>query len=126
MSAVGRYRLFLRLIQDWPVDETKVGRDLGTVIRRRVAEGFKQGEVSSIDEAKCTQIYDSLATINSNHYRNLYPRLKDTCSSGLSLDECRVVSSTDTLEFLKAEDQSMIQRVKGSFTKQTVRDQQKQ
>uniref|UniRef100_A0A5F5PSL0 Mitochondrial nucleoid factor 1 n=1 Tax=Equus caballus TaxID=9796 RepID=A0A5F5PSL0_HORSE len=42
--AASRYRRFLKLCEEWPVDETKRGRDLGAYLRQRVAQAFREGE----------------------------------------------------------------------------------
>ena len=108
--AAARYRQFLRLIQEWPVDEMKAGRDLGALIRQRVADGFKQGESSVIDEVQCQKKYESLVRLNSNQHKNAYPRAKDTTASGVSVEECQVMTATDTLKFFNEDDKSFLSR----------------
>ncbi|XP_056886000.1 ubiquinol-cytochrome-c reductase complex assembly factor 2 isoform X2 [Takifugu flavidus] len=69
MSAT-RYRRFLKLCEEWPLDDYKKGRDLGTFLRKRVALSFREGENTQIsDPEKCDQMYESLARINSSVYR---------------------------------------------------------
>lgn len=46
--AAGRYRRFLKLCEEWPVDETKRGRDLGAYLRQRVAQAFREGENTQV------------------------------------------------------------------------------
>lgn len=46
--AASRYRRFLKLCEEWPVDETKRGRDLGTYLRQRVAQAFREGENTQV------------------------------------------------------------------------------
>ncbi|XP_029357549.1 ubiquinol-cytochrome-c reductase complex assembly factor 2 [Echeneis naucrates] len=93
MSAT-RYRRFLKLCEDWPRDETKKGRDLATFLRQRVASAFREGENTQIsDPEKCDQMYESLARINANVYRQRFPRVRDTSFTGITVEECRVLSS---------------------------------
>lgn len=47
MSAT-RYRRFLKLCEEWPRDEFKKGRDLGTFLRQRVALAFREGENTQV------------------------------------------------------------------------------
>jgi len=47
MSAT-RYRRFLKLCEEWPKDESKKGRDLGTFLRQRVASAFREGENTQV------------------------------------------------------------------------------
>lgn len=42
-----RYKEFLKICKDWPVDNSRKGRDLGELIHRRVAESFK-ADASSV------------------------------------------------------------------------------
>ena len=102
MAAASRYRKFLKLCEMWPVDASKTDRDLGLYIRRRIAEGFRQGEASEIDVAECDRLYNSLHRIASNHFRRSYPRLRDNNFSGLNLENCRAVNSSVNLETLRS------------------------
>uniref|UniRef100_A0A8C9BAB1 Mitochondrial nucleoid factor 1 n=1 Tax=Phocoena sinus TaxID=42100 RepID=A0A8C9BAB1_PHOSS len=49
----------------------------------------------------CDQLYESLVLLHSNYYKHKYPRPRDTGFSGLSLEEYKLVLSTDTLEEFK-------------------------
>lgn len=49
MSAT-RYRRFLKLCEEWPKDESKKGRDLGTFLRQRVASAFREGENTQVGD----------------------------------------------------------------------------
>ncbi|XP_028826432.1 ubiquinol-cytochrome-c reductase complex assembly factor 2 [Denticeps clupeoides] len=98
MSAT-RYRRFLKLCEEWPRDDSKKGRDLGTFLRQRVAQAFREGENTQIsDPEKCDQMYESLARINSNTYREKFPRAKDTSFTGVTAEECRVLLSTGNMQ----------------------------
>jgi len=102
MAAASRYRKFLKLCEMWPVDASKTDRDLGLYIRRRIAEGFRHGDASEIDVIECDRIYNSLYRIASNHFRRSYPRLRDSSFSGLSLQDCNVMNSTEGLKAMKS------------------------
>jgi len=84
------------------VDASKTERDLGLYIRRRIAEGFRQGDASEIDVAECDRIYNSLHRIASNHFRRSYPRLRDSSFSGLNVQDCRAINSTEAYETLQS------------------------
>uniref|UniRef100_A0A3B4UWP1 Mitochondrial nucleoid factor 1 n=1 Tax=Seriola dumerili TaxID=41447 RepID=A0A3B4UWP1_SERDU len=68
MSAT-RYRRFLKLCEEWPRDETKKGRDLGTFLRHKVASAFREGENTQ------------------------FPRVRDTSFTGVTAEECKVLLS---------------------------------
>uniref|UniRef100_A0A2K6JVV2 Mitochondrial nucleoid factor 1 n=3 Tax=Colobinae TaxID=9569 RepID=A0A2K6JVV2_RHIBE len=90
--AASRYRRFLKLCEEWPVDETKRGRDLGAYLRQRVAQAFREGENTQ------------------------YPRPRDTSFSGLSLEEYKLILSTDSLEEFKGMDKSMWKKLQEKFS----------
>ncbi|XP_070953289.1 ubiquinol-cytochrome c reductase complex assembly factor 2 isoform X1 [Macaca nemestrina] len=72
--AASRYRRFLKLCEEWPVDETKRGRDLGAYLRQRVAQAFREGENTQVAEPEaCDQMYESLARLHSNYYKHKTP-----------------------------------------------------
>lgn len=111
------YRPFLKLCEEWPVDETKRGRDLGAYLRQRVAQAFREGENTQVAEPEaCDQMYESLARLHSNYYKHKYPRPRDTSFSGLSLEEYKLILSTDTLEELKEMDKSMWKKLQEKFS----------
>ncbi|NP_001279403.1 ubiquinol-cytochrome-c reductase complex assembly factor 2 [Callorhinchus milii] len=97
--AATRYRRFLRLCEEWPIDRTKKGRDLGTFLRQRVAQVFREGESTQIaDVEKCDQMYESLIRLNTNYYRTKFPRLTNTSFTGVTVEECQAVLATDNMK----------------------------
>ncbi|NXH38288.1 UQCC2 factor, partial [Dicaeum eximium] len=97
--AASRYRRFLRLCEEWPVEDTKRQRDLGAFVRQRVAQAFREGENTQIsDPEACDQMYESLVRIHTNFYKKKYPRLKDTTFTGVTLEDCRTILATDILK----------------------------
>ncbi|KAI0219127.1 Ubiquinol-cytochrome-c reductase complex assembly factor 2, partial [Lamellibrachia satsuma] len=93
--AVSRYRKFLRLCEEWPLDKTKTGRDLGAFIRKQVADAFNKGESSNIDPQQCDRVYESLMKVKTNYYKNMYSRAPEKGCSGLSAEECNVMVSSE-------------------------------
>ncbi|KAH1171790.1 hypothetical protein KIL84_007408 [Mauremys mutica] len=51
--AATRYRRSLKLCEEWPVEATKRGRDLGAFLRQRVAQAFREGESTQAREEDC-------------------------------------------------------------------------
>ncbi|XP_043932425.1 ubiquinol-cytochrome-c reductase complex assembly factor 2 [Protopterus annectens] len=114
--AATRYRRFLKLCEEWPRDDTKVGRDLGTYLRQRVAQAFREGESTQIyDPVKCDQMYESLVNINTNFYKNKYPRLMDTSFTGVTVEECRMVLATDNMKQMEEMKKGMWQKLRAKF-----------
>ncbi|KAL0978164.1 hypothetical protein UPYG_G00166910 [Umbra pygmaea] len=103
MSAT-RYRRFLKLCEEWPLDESKKGRDLGTFLRYKVAHAFREGENTQLsDPEKCDQMYESLSRINTNVYRERFPRTRDTSFTGVTVEECRMLLATGSMQQMDEE-----------------------
>ncbi|KAH0618799.1 hypothetical protein JD844_018276 [Phrynosoma platyrhinos] len=107
--AVTRYRRFLKLCEEWPVEETKRGRDLGTFLRQR---GFHWSFVflQIPDPVTCDEMFESLVRIHTNYYKTKYPRLRDSSFTGVTVEECKMVLATDSLK-------QMEEAKKGKWTK---------
>ncbi|KAM7422677.1 hypothetical protein PAMA_010632 [Pampus argenteus] len=121
MSAT-RYRRFLKLCEEWPRYESKKGQDLGTFLRQRVAAAFREGENTQIsDPEKCDQMYESLARINSNFYRQRFPRLRDTSFTGITVEECKVFL-TDNTQCMDEEKKGLWKTLMKRFTSKSPED----
>uniref|UniRef100_A0A8C6MN14 Mitochondrial nucleoid factor 1 n=1 Tax=Moschus moschiferus TaxID=68415 RepID=A0A8C6MN14_MOSMO len=58
-------------------------------------------QLPTAEPEACDQMYESLAQLHSNYYKHKYPRPRDTNFSGLSLEEYKLILSTDTLDEFK-------------------------
>ncbi|NXT05231.1 UQCC2 factor, partial [Prunella fulvescens] len=115
--AASRYRRFLRLCEEWPVEETKQQRDLGSFLRQRVAQAFREGENTPIsDPEACDQMYESLVRIHTNFYKNKYPRLKDTTFTGVTVEDCRTILATDILKQMEDMKKGTWKRLREKFS----------
>ncbi|KAM3839848.1 ubiquinol-cytochrome c reductase complex assembly factor 2 [Vipera latastei] len=115
--ASARYRRFLKLCEEWPVEETKRGRDLGVVVRQRVMQAFREGENTQIaDPVTCDEIFESLTKIHTNYYKNKYPRLRDTNFSGVPVEECKLVLATEQLKQLEEGRLGKLKRLREKFS----------
>jgi len=95
------YQNLLRTLTKWPIDTTKKGRDLGEIIRRKISEGFPQGETSQVDATKWTKFAQHFENIAADKSLKQYPRSLKSTASGLSVEDCRGIVSTDFLNLLK-------------------------
>lgn len=86
-----------------------------------MADGFRQGETTTINEGECDRIYDALHRITKDTYRARYPwHGGHTGATELGLDDCRHVASTEGMERIQSEgvNPSILSRMKGPFTRQ--------
>ncbi|XP_029429165.1 ubiquinol-cytochrome-c reductase complex assembly factor 2 [Rhinatrema bivittatum] len=118
--AATRYRRFLKLCEEWPLDDTKQGRDLGAFLRQRVAQAFREGESTQVSDTEtCDQMYDSLARINSSFYRYKYPRLRDTSFTEVTLEECRMVLATDSMKQMEEAKKGLWKKLREKFSQKS-------
>jgi len=75
--------------------------DLGELIRRKISEGFPQGEVSNVNTQKWTKFTHHLENIATDKSLKQYPRSLESTATGLSVEECREIVSTDFLNLLR-------------------------
>ncbi|XP_066060248.1 ubiquinol-cytochrome c reductase complex assembly factor 2 [Chamaea fasciata] len=115
--AASRYRRFLRLCEEWPAEDSKRRRDLGSFLRQRVAQAFREGENTPIsDPEACDQMYESLVRIHTNFYKNKYPRLKDTTFTGVTVEDCRTILATDILKQMEDMKKGTWKRLREKFS----------
>ena len=100
-----RYRQFVRLLDNWPLDLDKQGRDLAVYLRERVGHAFHQGEATKIpNPQECDRTLKALNRINSNMYRDMYPRLRKGTANGLDIGELRPITSTEFINTARKDD----------------------
>ncbi|KAJ9579538.1 hypothetical protein L9F63_004797 [Diploptera punctata] len=104
------YRNFLKLLEHWPVDTTKLGRDFGQHIREQVKVAFKGGELKIVDEAECNRIHASLKRLANNHYGQMFVRENKVSSTGLSAEECGAILSNEFLEELSTSERGFFSK----------------
>ncbi|XP_076166531.1 ubiquinol-cytochrome c reductase complex assembly factor 2-like [Ptiloglossa arizonensis] len=97
--AFGSYKNYLQLLKCWPLDKSKVGRDLGEHIRDRVKLAFIKCEVySQVDQEQCDRYYLSLKRIVSNQYGQTYAHSRNSSATGLNREQCNLLLTPDMLE----------------------------
>ncbi|KAI4504098.1 hypothetical protein M0802_000569 [Mischocyttarus mexicanus] len=98
----GNYRNFMKLLKSWPLDKTKLDRDLGQHIRDQVKLTFSKGDITTpVDQEQCNRYYASLKRIISNHYGQIYTRSYTSTASGLTAEQCNIALSPEMKEFLE-------------------------
>ena len=99
------YRQFVRLLDSWPLDVNKQGRDLAVYLRERVGHAFHQGEATRmLNPQECDRALKALNRINSNMYRDMYPRLRKSTANGLEIEELRQITSTEIINTVRIKD----------------------
>ncbi|KAG8451033.1 hypothetical protein GDO86_003349 [Hymenochirus boettgeri] len=114
--AAQRYRRFMKLCEDWPLDDTRIGRDLGAFLRQRVAQAFREGDNTQVYEpVACDQMWDSLSRLNTSYYKEKYPRVHDTSFTEVTAEEYQMVLASDNLKHLEEMKKGIWKRLREKF-----------
>ncbi|XP_043068023.1 ubiquinol-cytochrome-c reductase complex assembly factor 2 isoform X2 [Drosophila bipectinata] len=97
MSA--QYQRFLKVLEKWPADKSKAGRDLGEQIRKQVTKLTTSLEGGATNQELDLQI-GALERLSSNVYIRKYPRTFDSTATGLTAAQCNQVLSSEFLQYL--------------------------
>lgn len=110
----GLYKKYLTLLESWPLDKSKIGKDLGQHIRDQVKLAFSKADLNQVDEERCNRYYNSLQRIASNQHGNSYKRTLSSTASGLTQEQCNIALSPEFLEAWQEEEGGLFSRI---FTK---------
>ena len=88
----------MKLLERWPVDSARPDRDLGQLVRRRVAGTFPKGPASVVaDEAGCDKDLASLTRLSTDVHRARWERRRATCATGHQLEDLNETLSDEGL-----------------------------
>ncbi|XP_068155522.1 ubiquinol-cytochrome-c reductase complex assembly factor 2 isoform X2 [Drosophila tropicalis] len=93
-----QYQRFLKVLEKWPAEKSKVGRDLGEQIRKQVTKLISLGSIS--DDKELTRQIDALERLSNNVYAKKYPRTYESTATGLTAAQCNQVLSSEFLQYL--------------------------
>jgi len=101
------YSRFIELVQKWPIDRTRTGRDLGERLRKLVSEEFPQGPITKVNESQLSAELDSFIRLSNNVYYNRYPRkFINSTATGLDHEKLKAITSTEGLEIFSPDRKS--------------------
>ncbi|XP_055312012.1 ubiquinol-cytochrome-c reductase complex assembly factor 2 [Sitodiplosis mosellana] len=94
-----QYKKFLRLLEHWPVDSTKPGRDLGEYLRKQLKASLRAGNISSDGDAYMERQFQALERISNNIHYDKYSRLRQSTATGLTNEQCKILISDTSLKY---------------------------
>lgn len=97
------YNRFLKLLERWPVDQSKIGRDLGQYLRDQLKSVLGGSNIIAVKEDRLLRQHQALKNIVNDVHAKAYPRVYNSTATGLTGDQCREVLSSDFLEYLNKE-----------------------
>lgn len=101
-----QYKRFLKLLEKWPVDKSKVGRDLGEHLRDQLKSTLRTTNKTIHSDDLLNKQFNALERISLGEAAKKYPRLLHSATAtGLTGEQCNQVLSSEFLEYLN-EDKS--------------------
>lgn len=101
MSA--NYQKLMKLLERWPVDKTKGGRDFGVHLRKQLQGIINPSAVTTNISDKLTHQINALERISNNVHGNKYKRSLSSTATGLTAEQCNQVLSSEFLQYLNEE-----------------------
>uniref|UniRef100_A0A182Q4S2 Mitochondrial nucleoid factor 1 n=1 Tax=Anopheles farauti TaxID=69004 RepID=A0A182Q4S2_9DIPT len=98
------YKKFLSLLERWPIDKSKVGRDLGQYLRDQLTAVLGSSNIIAVKDDRLNRQFRSLENIVNDVNAHRYPRTLNSTATGLSGEQCREVLSTEFLQILQKKD----------------------
>ncbi|KAJ3648956.1 hypothetical protein Zmor_020721 [Zophobas morio] len=115
-AGTARYKRILQLLDKWPAEEGKSGRDLGEFLRNKINLAYKQDKFNANQKYWDSQ-YLSLQRLVNNDHKNRYPRVLNSSATGLTAEQCNVALSNEFLQQLQEEDKPFYKKLFTSKTK---------
>ncbi|XP_031622287.1 ubiquinol-cytochrome-c reductase complex assembly factor 2-like [Contarinia nasturtii] len=94
-----QYKKFLRLLESWPVDTTKPGRNLGEYLRKQLKASLRAGNDSFDVAVSMDKQFQALERISNNVHFNKYSRLRQSTATGLNSEQCKIMISETSLNY---------------------------
>lgn len=97
-----QYKRFLKLLELWPVDKSKAGRDLGAHLRDQLKSTLRTTNKTIHSDDLLDQQFNALERIALGKAAQRYPRTQHTqaTATGLTGEQCNQVLSSEFLEYL--------------------------
>merc|ERR1711915_561204 len=95
---MGAYNSFVKILEKWPVDKTKPGKDLGEALRLLFSKTFPSGSSSAVNEKIVNKQISDLDALISNKTLNSHPRTSKSTFTGLDLETLSQITSGQVLK----------------------------
>jgi len=118
MSRGGSYKSFMRVLEKWPLDKNKQGKDLGESLRVLFSKNFPSGSTSVVKDEKSVQRQIvALEALISDQSLNSHPRSSKSTFTGLDYETLTQITTTEMMQQASLESgkkTSFLQKLKNS------------
>merc|ERR1711874_76864 len=115
------YRSFVKVLEKWPVDPTKKGKDVGEAIRRFVKKNYPQGGSSLVEEAALSRQAASLQRLVDNQHKEANPREGEATFTAVSREHLRQITDVEFMAKMREgeETRGLMGKLRNSFGRGT-------
>jgi len=98
MSRGGAYKNFVRVLEKWPLDKNKQGKDLGESLRVLFSKSFPAGSTSVVNEKAIQKQIFALEALISDKSFKAYPRESKSTFTGLDYETLMQITTTEMMQ----------------------------
>jgi len=91
------YRSFVRILERWPVDKNKQGKDIGEGLRQLFSNNFPSGSASKVNEKMINKQVAALESLIENKPSTSHPSTSKSTFTGLDQETLRQITSTEMM-----------------------------
>lgn len=116
--STGSYKNFVKVLEKWPLDKAKKGKDVGEALRVMFGQTFPQGSSTIVkDEKTVNRQILALQRLVDSSSKTKYPCDEVTTFTGLEIDQLKQITSTEVMSQMsedssEKENQGMLERLK--------------
>jgi len=101
--SVGSYTKFVKILEKWPLDPNKAGKDLGQSLRQLFSHNFPLGSTSVVNEKEINKQVTALESLVSNRSLEAFPRQSTATFTLLDRETLAGITSTEFMGQLTGE-----------------------
>lgn len=100
-----------------------VHRDLGEYLRQQLKASLRAGDISLNGEVSLDRQFQALERLSNNIHFKRYPRSRDSSSTGLNAEQCKIIISDSSMKHFAEQEKKGI--FKNFFSKPNKTNEQK-
>jgi len=100
----GSYRSFIKVLEKWPIDKLKTGKDLGEDLRKLFSHTFPQGSSTGVQDVKqLNRQILALQKLTEDANRTNFPCSSNNTFTDLDIEHLQQITATETMKQLGEE-----------------------
>lgn len=88
----------------------RLHRDLGEYLRKQLKASLRTGDISLNGEVSLDRQFQALERLSNNIHFKSYPRSRDSSSTGLKAEQCKIIISDTSMKYFEEQEKKGIFR----------------